>query len=431
MNDNQQQSMHKWYPWIAWLLGAMFFALQYFPRVGPSVMGEELMLAFKVSAAGLGGLTVFYMIGYVGMQLPIGLILDRFSTRRSMLTAIFSVVVGCLIFASSKTVYMAELGRLLMGAGAAFSFIGAIKIATDWFSTSTLGMLAGLTQTFGMGAAAIADAPLSEMVEAYGWRSSMYAVAIALFVLMVVMFFVIRDHKSDKHRHAIEQEKFGFLMSLMTVLRNKQNWINGAYLGLVFAPTMAFAELWGVPFLQQAYHLTKSGAALANGFIFIGWAVGGPLFGWASDKMGKRRPAMLLSAVTGFILISAVIYMPALSVTQLSILLFLFGFSNAGVAVAYAVSGEINRHEVTGTSVAFGNMASIIIGSFLQPIIGFLLDSNWTGELTAKGIRVYSTHDYHLALLVFPIGLLVSIFFVLILKETNCKMTDHWHHPVD
>ncbi len=133
------------------------------------------------------------------------------------------------------------------------------------------------------------------------------------------------------------------------------------------------AELWGVKFFRQTYDLSNEMAAMGVGLIFIGWTIGGPLIGWISDKIQRRKIILILSASLSLLFASLVILVPGLPLGVLFCLLFLYGFANTGVATSYAVASEINPQAVAGTSVAFANMASVIVGAGFQPLIGRML----------------------------------------------------------
>lgn len=408
------------YPWLVWGLAAAFFFCEYFARVAPGVMVPELMKDFNVNALALGSLSAFFYYSYVSMQVPVGILVDRYGPHRLLTTTTFIFGLGCILFGMANNVYVAQAGRFLMGLSGAFAFVGSLKLAAVWFPASRFGLLAGLTQALGMLGAAVGEAPMSISVATIGWRSTMLVIAVIFIVLAIAIGLVVRDRPagSPPNTDSLTTGR-NILAGLKSVLINQQSWLNALYAGLVYAPTAAFAELWGVSFLVRTHHLDHHWAALGVGLIFIGWGVGGPLVGWWSDAMMRRKPIMLLSAAAGLVIISLILYAP-LSKPLLFALLFLYGISNTGVATAYAVSTEINVRAVAGTSLAFANMASVIIGAAFQPIIGGFLERHWNGELL-DGVPVYSAADFRSAMILLPICMalgLISAFFV---KETFCK----------
>lgn len=414
--------MHKHFsPWLIWGLGAALFFSEYFGRVAPSVMVPELMHDFQVTAFALGGLSAFFYYPYIAMQIPVGMIVDRYGPHRLLSSTAVLCAGGCLLFAFANTLLLAQLGRALMGFGAAFAFVGALKLATNWFPPKRFGLLAGLTQALGMLGAAVGQAPMAWSVAQFGWRDTMVIVSIIFLLLALLIGLIVRDKPcGDINLSHPKYKQRALLAGLKLVLRNPQSWWNAIYAGLVFAPTAAFAELWGVSFLVNAYQLDTKTAAFGIGLIFIGWGVGGPLMGWLSDRMLRRKPVMYASALLGCLILIIVLYVPNLPLPIIYLLLFSYGISNTGVATAYAVSSEINPRAVAGTSMAFANMASVIVGAFFQPIIGWMLDKH--ASLIGRSIvTTYTADDFRFALVLLPICMMFGVVFAALIKETYCQ----------
>lgn len=409
------------YPWLIWALGAGFFFAEYFARVSPSVMVPELMKSFHVTALGIGSLSAFFYYAYVSMQVPVGALVDRFGPHRLLTATAVLCALGSFLFASATTLAVAKLARFMMGFGAAFAFVGTLKLATLWFPPQRFGLLAGLTQALGMLGVALALSSLAATVSAIGWRETLWLIGAALLVLAILIGVFVRDRPLVQQKPLTSAQELW--IGLLAVLRNPQSWLNALYVGLLYAPTAAFAELWGVSFLVRAYDFSTQVAAAAVSCIFIGWAIGGPILGLISDRLQRRRPVMIFSVAASFVFMALVLYLPHLSVPLLFSLLFLYGISNTGVAIAYAVASEINPRQVAGTSMAFANMASVLVGAAFQPIIGWFLDLQWHGDMI-NGVPLYTVHAYHMALLALPLCLLVGLLAMLWVKETHCRIVE-------
>ncbi|HEU4378308.1 MAG TPA: MFS transporter, partial [Hyphomicrobiaceae bacterium] len=164
-------------PLFGWLAGATFFFYAWILRVAPSVMVEELMRDFSVGAAVLGHLSAAYFYGYAGMQIPVGILLDRFGPRRLMTVAACVCAGGCVLFATAETLSAAIAGRVLIGASAAFSLVGAMAIAGQWFPPDRFALLSGLAMAAGMAGGVFGQAPLRLVMEATDWRTTTLLVA--------------------------------------------------------------------------------------------------------------------------------------------------------------------------------------------------------------------------------------------------------------
>src|SRR5215475_11719399 len=164
-------------PLFGWLTGALFFLYAWVLRVAPSVMVEELMRDFAVGAALLGNLSAAYFYGYAGMQIPVGVLLDRFGPRRLITVAALVCAGGCVLFATGTTLATVTAGRFLIGASAAFSLVGSMCIAGQWFSPGRFALFSGLAMAAGMAGGVLGQAPLRLAVEATDWRTTMLMLA--------------------------------------------------------------------------------------------------------------------------------------------------------------------------------------------------------------------------------------------------------------
>ncbi len=406
--------------WLIWGLGAAFFFAEYYARVAPSVMANELMQAFSVNAFALGGLSAFFYYAYISMQLPVGMMMDKYGPHRLLTITALICAFGAFIFAHAPNIYVADFARLMMGFGAAFAFVGSLKLASIWFPARRFGLMAGLTQAIGMLGAATGEGPMAVLVTHLGWQDTMILIGVIFILLAIAIGLIVRDAPpSATHpRRMVGSKKFKLSDTLKIVVRNPQSWINALYAGFVYAPTAAFAELWGVSYLKSAYGVDVTTAATAISMIFIGWGAGGPVAGYLSDFFSNRKSFMYLSATMGVILLTVIIY-TKISFVWVYVLLFLYGFTNSGVSISYAVASEINPHHTAGTSMSLANMASVIIGASFQPLIGWLLVHHWGGTMS-QGVPLYLASDYRAALIVLPVCSILGFITAFFVKETHC-----------
>ncbi|MFZ4077428.1 MAG: MFS transporter, partial [Legionellaceae bacterium] len=253
--------------WLICALGAVFYSYEYFLRITPSVMEGALRDHFSLSATGFGLLSASYYYAYVPMQLPVGLLMDRFGPRRLLTFACLICVIGTWMFAGSSVVSYAAAGRFLVGFGSAFAFVGVLKLATLWLPEDKLGMVAGLASALGTVGAMLGDNVLGTMVSAMGWQHTVNLTALVGVGLTVILWFGIHDRKGHPEADGGTVATFrGALLDLKLIAANKQIWINGLYGCLVYLPTSVFAELWGIPYFSHAHHLSESAAEVANSF---------------------------------------------------------------------------------------------------------------------------------------------------------------------
>lgn len=405
---------------LAVALACLFFGYGFLLRVSPSVMVSELMREFAVGAAILGNLSAFYLYVYAGLQIPIGLLMDRVGPRRLMTVAAFVVGVGTMLFASSDTLNSAYAGRFLIGVGCAFSWPGLLAVIHQWYPMR-FAFLGGIGQVTGMAGGVFGQAPLAAAVNDHGWRSTMMALAVIGGLLALMLWLVTRDRPHPDSR------AMGLSAALRQVMANGQTWLSAAFGLAMTGPLLAFGGLWGVPYLSAAYGLERTAAAGTVSLMFVGSGMGALVLGGWSDRIGRRKPVMLGAGVLCTLTLFVVIYAPPLPNVVLTALIFAMGFGGASLLFAFATGREHNTPATAGTAIGIVNTAVVGSGALFQPIIGLLLDLNWSGTLV-DGARVYTPQAFRLALTVLPMTAILGLVALAFLKETYCRQhsADEW-----
>ncbi len=407
------------FAWLVWGLAAAFYFFDYMARVAPGVMHQYLQLDFGINEAQFGILTASFYIPYIAMQIPVGLTVDRVSIRWLLTIMSLITAFGCCVFGLAGGLTIASVGRMLIGFSAAFAFVSSLRLATSWFPPTMLGLLAGLTQALGMLGAAAGEAPVSFLVVNVGWRHSMLIVAF-LFIMLAVLIYQFIQDKPEQQRSGIKlSQQISIFQSLKIILSCRQTWINALYAGFLFGPSAVIGEAIGPAYLEFGRGLTAHAAAFATGLIFIGWGISGPISGWISDKMQRRKPIMIFSALSGILLTSLFVFYPHIDKTFAYVVFFAFGATNTGVAIAYAVATEIHERKVVGTAIAFTNMISIFVGALFQPIVGRLVDL--VSGPRAYNVKTLLLSDFQAGLKLLPLCSLIALILACCVKETYCK----------
>ncbi len=418
------------YAIVGWLicgLGAIFYSYEYLLRIAPSVMEEALRSHFNLSATGFGLVSSTYYLAYVPMQLPVGVLLDRYGPQRLLTFACFICVLGTFAFTATSIVWVAAVGRFLMGFGSAFAFVGVLKLATLWLPENRLAMISGMTSALGPIGAMLGDNFLDIFVEKMGWIKTLNTTALFGIVLTVVLWFGIRDRKGNTSQHGTVTSFKKGMMDLGIILRNKQIWVNGMYGCLVYLPTTVFAELWGIPYLRHAHGLTAEAAGLANSCLFLGFIVGAPLMGYLSDRLQRRKFPMLIGASGAALVMMMILYLPGLTESSIQGLMFLLGLMYSSQAIVFAVGRELSPGEAAGTAMATTNMIVMLGAMLLQPLVGHLLDFSLSAHMGTTGTgmvvdnlqKLYTVDDYQFALSIIPLGILIAAILTFFLKETH------------
>src|SRR3990167_495515 len=410
-----QSTYSKYYPWIVITFCALFLFYKYVLQVSPSVITTELMRRFHLDGAGLGNLAATFFYTYLVVQLFVGPMMDRLGARFLTASAIMLCALGTVWFSQATTLFQAILARSLIGAGAAFATVSYLKIAAVWFQPKQFAFVSGLLASAAMVGSMCGQLPFALMVVHFGWRSSLLYCGLFGVLLALLFYIVVRDRNHGSSSTTLENHNLNF-KDIMTVLKFKPNWYLMLYSGLAFSPLAVFAGLWGDSFLQIAYHITKPDAAMLTSMSFLGLAVGAPLLGIAADRLLNRFTVMILGVILSFIALCVAIYSPYASHVVEGTALFLFGFGTGGFMLVFSVGKDINALAMTATVVAFVNTGDALIGTFTEPLLGKMLDIFGHGKML-QGLRYFSVHDYHLALLLLPIYLVAAIGCLLAVRK--------------
>ncbi|MGE0831882.1 MAG: MFS transporter [Simkaniaceae bacterium] len=402
--------------WWTWSLAVLFLFYEFFVRVFPSIMVKDLMAAFSVTAGTLGTLSAFFFYAYAPMQIPVGLLMDRFGARRLLTFAALFCGIGSFLFGTALHLAAAEFGRFLMGIGSAFAFVGMVYVCSHWFPPKKLALLVGIGNSVGMLGAVGAEGPLSFAVESFGWRWTVNAFGFIGIALALILFLFIRKEPKSSKEQKRKETSADLGENLKIVCSNYRTWLNGIIALLFYMTTAAFASLWGIPFLVESYQISKDLAGFIVSMIFVGWIIGGPIIGVISDRCNKRKPFLYASTLLTCLCILPVIYLSGLPTWLLFVLLLLVGFFQSAQLLNFSLAIELNPIKAKGTSIALTNFLVAFGSSVMQPLLGFLLDLGWDGKVR-EGIPVYSLEDYHMAMMSFPVTLALSFILLLFLKE--------------
>lgn len=396
-------------------VGALFYCYEFILRIIPGALQSELSAAFgHVSATTFGALSAFYYFAYSPMQMPVGMLMDRFGPRRLLTFACLCCTLGSWMFMDTSSIWMAASGRFLVGFGSSFGFVGLLSLTTRWLPKKYFSLVVGLGTTLGMLGLVYGEVKITQMAMTMGWRDVLSLMVTIGAVLTVLTFVVVRDTPAGHTSH--KQPLPEFFSNVMHVLTSSQVWLIGLVGACLYTSLSVFGELWGKAYLEQAHHLSKVEAAQTISAMFLGWAVGAPIAGYLSDLSGRRVLPLVLGAALAFICISLVLYLPGLSYMNLNILLFLYGVFSGVEIIVFVMGRENSGARLSGTVFAAVNMIVTLGGVIFQPLVGKLLDTFGDSGLVG-GEHVYTVVDYQIALSILPIALLLVTILGFFMKD--------------
>ena len=404
--------------WAVFALAAGAFWLSFFHRVAPAAIAVELQAAFGIGGAMLGTLAATYYVIYTLMQVPTGVLNDTLGPRRVLVAGCLIAGAGSILFAVAETVTAAVIGRAFAGLGVSVAFVSMLKLNADWFAERRFATMTGLGSMIGLSGGLAAATPLAWIAAHVSWRTVFTAVGIASLALAVVIWWIVRDHPGGATRGAPRppsaRGKVRWREGLMLVLRNRATWpcfwfgfgMSGSY--------MTFVGLWAVPYLVHGYGMSVVEATQHTSLMLVCLALSQGAIGALSDRIGRRRPLILASALAYLACWLAWLAGAAAIPGASYAISIVMGLSVCGMTLSWACAKELNSPQYSGIAISVVNTSGFLAVGLLQPLVGWLLDRNaagaaYTGAHYAPGIALLTAFS----------GIaLAGAWFI---RETRCR----------
>ena len=415
----QLTNTQKRHRWLALGVVALSYILSFFQRFAPAGIAQDLASTFHTSAASLGALASTYFYVYTLTQIPTGVLVDTVGPRRILAMGGLIGGVGSLLFGFAPSFGWALVGRTLIGLGVSVTFVAMLKLIAVWFDENRFATMVGVCLLVGNLGSVLAGSPLSATAQAFGWRTVFLAVGVISIVLGVLCWWVVRDspESSEQPAPVASAQVWGGLKSVLT---NRDTLpallINAGMSGSFFT----FVGLWGAPYLMQVHGMSKAVASLHLSLWALGFAVGCFFIGNLSDRLGRRKPVMIVAshlyALMWLVLLSCVTLPTALSYGLFVVL----GVLTSGFSLTWACAKEVNPPKLSGMSTSVANMGGFLTAALMQPFVGWVMDFGWTGAMVG-GARAYDVRIWQYGMAVMSLMAILGAMSTWWLRETRCR----------
>lgn len=388
------------YKWAVWATLALAFLIVFFHRYATAVVADDLTRDLGLTGSQLSLLASMYFYAYAFMQIPSGILADYVGPRRTASAGMLLAALGALIFSMSAEASWAYLGRLLVGIGVGAIFICTLKMQSTWFRASEFATISGLTSVVGNFGGILATTPLAILVVSLGWRPTFRYIAIATLGVALLIWLIVRDRPEELGFAAPNPDSIQLHIPLGQALRgilaNKHTWPNVIYFFCVSGSVTAFSGLWGIPYLTQTYGIDRQVASQVILMMTLGVALGGPVMGWLSDRIGRIKPVLLTTSGLYTLIWIYILYLakgqPPFALNY--ILYFVLGFIAIGFILCFNNVKQVNDPAVSGIASGVVNTAGFGGTAILNSYVGRLL------ERVAPG-PIYSLAAFRFAFTVF------------------------------
>ncbi len=376
--------------WIAWGVGLTAYVVAVFARSSLGVAGVEAQERFGAGASAISLFLVLQLVVYAGMQVPVGVALDRFGSRRLILAGALTMAAGQAALALAGDVPTAVAARVLVGAGDAMTFVSVLRLIGFWFPGRTVPLVTQLTGILGQVGQIAAAYPLVALLHAAGWRSTFLGAAAVGVLVVVLVLTALRD--APPGTAARVPAGLADVRRGLTLTWREPGTRIGLYTHLVtqFSGTV-FALLWGYPFLVVGQGLSPATAAgLLSLLVVVGMGVG-PLLGRLCGRWPLRRSVLVLSilGLTAATWTVVLLWPGRAPLWLLVVLVVVLGTNGPGSMIGFDFARTWNPAERQGSASGVVNVGGFVASLLTILAIGAVLDALTPGGSTAYDLDAF------------------------------------------
>lgn len=369
--------------YAVWAVALLAYVVAVFHRSSLGVAAVDAQERFSTGASAVSLFLVLQLAVYASLQIPVGVALDRFGSRRLILAGAVTMAAGQLVLGLAGDVPTAVAARVLVGAGDAMTFISVLRVVTFWFPGRIVPLLTQLTGILGQLGSVLAAYPLVALLHGTSWETTFVGAAAAGLLVAVLVWVALQDAPGGSAR--------GPAVGLAELRRTLgETWREpgtriGLYTHLVtqFSGTV-FALLWGYPFLVVGQGLSPATAAgLLTLLVLVGMAVG-PLLGRLCGRWPLRR-SVLVFAILGATatMWTIVLAWPGRAPLPLLIaLVVVLGTNGPGSMIGFDYARTENPPQRMGSASGVVNVGGFVASLLTIMAIGAVLDLLTPGSST-------------------------------------------------
>lgn len=352
------------------------FVVGFFQRFSPATFAQSISTEFSLTASQLGLFAAVNFWVYTALQVPAGVLIDRYGTRLFVGVGGLLTAAGPIVIATASHYRVALVGSALIGLGTCGIFVGLMKNNAAWFPARRYGLITGITMFVGNLGSMAAQEPAAALLTIFSWRTIFLALGVLSVGVSLAAVVLVRDSpvaagfaRGSKTRDLQSQR-----VPIKRIVRNRQLWLTFVAVIGTNGTLYAFAGLWGVPLLTEGFEINNAGAARYTLLALAAYGCGNLVIGDISDRVGRRKPFIVLcsaGAVVGWV---GLAFLPWELGWSAAVLYLLVGFAGSQVVPAFAAVKEAVSPAAAATSLAVVNVGAFLGAGLIQPAFGRVLD---------------------------------------------------------
>jgi len=359
--------------YLAWAAVATAYAIAFLQRVSPQTVSLSFMRDFGTDAGGVAMLASSYFWGYTLMQIPAGLLVDRYGVKRVVLFSMLASSLGSAAFALAPNLLDVFVARLIVACGDALVFTALLKLVAQNFSDQRFGMMSGISQVSGYVGGVMATTPLAVAVSGFGWRACFVFIACIGAANLAFASVVL---KPDPAAHS-NKTLSGVLLASRRALSQIANWGCAMSFASHFAVVTTLSGVWGIPMVAHFFNISPSAAGTPLLTFMVGNAVGSIFLGHAADRAAAALDTALIRICVLRMLLIAMLLPPfahALGFLYVTVVFTVLGLVAGGtVPLVLKCTKRLYTTELIGVGASVNTTAAGIFAGAAQPVIGFAM----------------------------------------------------------
>ncbi|MFE9904661.1 MFS transporter [Streptomyces achromogenes] len=374
---------------VVWSIGVAVYFVAVIFRTSLGVAGLDAADRFHVGASALSTFSILQLLVYAGMQIPVGLLVDRLGTKKVLSIGALLFTVGQLGFAFSPSYGTALASRALLGCGDAMTFISVLRLGTRWFPARRGPMVAQLAGLVGMAGNLVSTLVLARLLHGIGWTPAFAGSALAGAVVLALTLLFLKDHPEGMEPKPSPHRGAAYVRGQIAAAWREPGTRLGLWVHFTTQfPAMVFLLLWGLPFLVEAQGLSRATAGELLTLVVLSNMVIGLVYGQIVARHHAARLPLALGTVGATALLwAATLAYPGRHAPMwlLVVLCAVLGACGPASMLGFDFARPANPPERQGTASGITNMGGFIASMTTLFAIGVLLDATGDDYTVAFG----------------------------------------------
>jgi len=387
--------------YLAWATVAIAYAIAFLQRVSPQTVSLNFMHDFSTDAAGVAMLASSYFWGYTLMQIPAGLLVDRYGVKRVVMSSMAASALGSAAFALAPSLLDVFIARLIVACGDALVFTALLKLVAQSFADERFGVMSGISQVSGYVGGVLATTPLAAAISGFGWRACFVFIACVGGANLAFASVALTPTAQVSSTRTFK----GVLLASWRALGSSANWGCAMSFASHFAVVTTLSGVWGIPMVAHYFNISPSAAGAPLLAFMVGNAFGSIFLGHVADRTASLDRALILICLLRMLLMAMLLpqFAHAFGLLYVGTILAILGLVAGGtVPLVLKCTKHLYSTDLIGVGASVNTTSAGIFAGLSQPVIAFaMVAASGLSPDAGHGLRTAASDTGYAALIGF------------------------------